>query len=163
MNMAPQFWRFTPALALLTAPLFVALAFLFSDALATAPGFDWNQFRYAAIGGLIVAGIAFYQAPRIDRITAAAVIAAAFSVGWCFFVVSGRYGAGVGFIELGILGLWLFALVAIFGTAYAHLRWLRWIALPVVLLAALGCLLWFGHEVIFVYAPMVVSALTAPT
>lgn len=162
MRVAPQFWRFTPALALLTAPLFVAFASLFSESIAAISGMDWDTFRFVLIGGVISAGIAFYQAARIDRIAAAAVIAGALCVNWCAFFVSGQYGDTLLYIDGVMIAIWLFALGAIFGTAYAHLNWLRWISLPVLVIATLVCIAWLGREVVVVYAPMIWDALTAP-
>lgn len=160
MSMAPQFWRLTPALAFAAPPLAVAFASLFADAFNVLPGLDWAAFRFVAILSLLIAGFAFYQAPRIDRLTAGTVIATAFAIAWCAFLISGQYGAGVALIEGLMALLYIFAALAIVSSAYARFRWLRWIVLPLIVLASAACALWLGHELIYVYFPMMVRTLT---
>lgn len=159
MNMAPQFWRFLPALCLAAAVPFALLGDLLDDRIGRLPGFDWTVLRIVTIGALLSAGFAFYQAPRLDRLSAALTSTAGLGGAWCAFLLPGEYGAEAAFVGYCAAGLWGFAALLIAGTAYHRLRWLRWLTLPILTLAVLGCALWLGYAV-YVAAPSLIERLT---
>ncbi len=162
MNMTPQFWRFVPALCLASAPLAAMLGDAVGDRMGRLPGYDWEALRVVIVGALACAGFAFYQAPRIDKWCAIAVALTGLSAAWVSFLMPGRYGVDIALLQLGVAALWLLAALNIFGTAYHSFRWLRWITLPLLFLAAAGCAAWFGYEVIYLQGEALVRDLITP-
>ncbi|MGE0594763.1 MAG: hypothetical protein AB7P07_00230 [Hyphomonadaceae bacterium] len=163
MNMAPQFWRFLPALCVAAAIPIAMFGDVSGDRVGRLSGFDWESLRIIIIGALAAAGFAFYQAPRIDGLCAGLVSAAGLSAAWCAFQLPGLYGSDALVVSVLMLGFWGFAALLIVGTAYHRFRWLRWIALPVLSLACLGALAWFGYTLIYVYWPALMAEINRET
>lgn len=159
--MAPQFWRFLPALALASAPLFVPLSQALLQGPDRLPHFDGGAFRLVCAGALLSAGFALYQAPRIDRITGAAAIAGAASLDWAVMMYTGTWGAGALYLQALLLGFWVFIALAIWSSAYHYVHWLRWVALPVLFIASAASFAWFLYEMIFIYAPGMIGGVAS--
>ncbi|WP_395647494.1 hypothetical protein [Terricaulis sp.] len=155
--LAPQFWRYIPALSFALTPAFVLLGQWVAEAVGRTTWFDANAMRNMAIPALLVAGWAFLQAARLGRGSSWILVAGAFAGAWIAFLAPGQTGSGALALTLAGWAIWLFAAIAVTADAVENVRWMRWVALPLLTIGAGLCALWLGHELIFVYAPMIAN------
>lgn len=155
--MAPQFWRYIPAFSFAVTPLFVLFGQWVAEAIGRTSWFDAGAMRNMALPALLVAGWAFLQAARLGRGSSLILVAAAFAGSWLAFLAPGQSGSGSMALTLGAWGVWLFSAIAITADAVERVRWMRWVALPLLAIGAVLCALWLGHELIFVYGPIILN------
>lgn len=155
--MAPQFWRYIPALSFALTPLFVLLGQWAGEAMGRMSWFDWGMMRAMAIPAFVLAGWAFLQSPRLGRGSSLILTAAAFAASWVAFLAPGQTGSGAWAVTGAAWGIWLFSAVAILADSAERVRWMRWVALPLLTIASVLCGLWLMHDVIFTYGPMILN------
>ena len=155
--LAPQFWRYLPALSFALTPLFVLLGQWVGEALGRMSYFDVNAMRNMAIPALAVAAWSFLQAARLGRGGSLILVAAAFAASWVAFLAPGQTGSGAWIVIGCAWGIWLFSALAITADTMERLRWMRWVALPLLTIASVLCGVWLIHDLIFTYGPMIVN------
>jgi len=153
---APPPLRFAPAFVFAATPVVAWLGNRFKLTVLDIGYWDPETTAAIAATTLMIAAFAAAFAHRFTRATALVLSAAAISGAWIAFLMPGSSGGGAALIGMGAYLIWLISLVAILAEATPWLRWLRWIALSLLIAAAVPCLLYLAHELVFVFGPMMV-------
>lgn len=155
--LAPQFWRYIPALSFALTPLFVLFGQWVGEIVGRMSWFDWGMVRAMAVPSLVLAGWTFLNVARLGRGSTLILTAAAFAASWIAFLAPGQTGSGAWMVTAGAWSIWAFAAVAILADAVERVRWMRWVALPLLTIASVLCGLWLMHDLIFTYGPMLLN------
>lgn len=151
-------WRYAPALLFAATPAIAwwgnAYKFTTYDGLSY---WDWEVISFSSTVALMLAAFAAVLADKFDRPGAVVLSASAISAAWIAFLTPASSGGGAALVALAGILIWLLCALSLWGYGWRHGHKINWVTQPLLVVAAFITLWCLGHEILFVYAPMLLQ------